>query len=239
MPIASSIHGRTSLKAHRKKSGTQDRAKPYGARWQRFASAFLANNPLCRYCLIRGRVKPATVVDHIMPHKGDMALFWMEDNHQALCAKCHNSTKAREENNPQRIPLYVQVNPVWCMVIAGPPASGKTTKAKHIRQERGGVVYDLDDIAQAHDLPIVRTWEQASTALHWRNYLMSKHDDTKGMIVIVSAPLVQDRTQFITRLGATVEMMDTPRQVCIDRATARGWPDPDVIEKWFATAGGG
>jgi 5-methylcytosine-specific restriction protein A len=30
------------------------------------------------------------VVDHVIPHKGDRALFWDEANNwQALCARCH------------------------------------------------------------------------------------------------------------------------------------------------------
>lgn len=28
---------------------------------------------------------PARVVDHITPHRGDVALFWDESNWQALC----------------------------------------------------------------------------------------------------------------------------------------------------------
>jgi 5-methylcytosine-specific restriction endonuclease McrA len=37
------------------------------------------------------------VVDHIIPHKGDKALFWDEKNWQPLCKYCHDSIKAKEE----------------------------------------------------------------------------------------------------------------------------------------------
>ncbi|WP_457799110.1 HNH endonuclease [Methylocystis sp. S23] len=40
---------------------------------------------------------PATIVDHIEPHKGDKALFWRHDNHQALCISCHSSRKQSQE----------------------------------------------------------------------------------------------------------------------------------------------
>ena len=33
---------------------------------------------------------PATVVDHIVPHRGDHALFWDEQNWQPLCKSCHD-----------------------------------------------------------------------------------------------------------------------------------------------------
>jgi len=48
-------------------------------------------------CEARGRVTPATVVDHITPHRGDMARFWDRENWQSLCAPCHDIDKARME----------------------------------------------------------------------------------------------------------------------------------------------
>jgi len=45
----------------------------------------------------RGRFELATVVDHIIPHRGDLGLFWDEENWQSLCGTCHNSAKHRQE----------------------------------------------------------------------------------------------------------------------------------------------
>ncbi|WP_343040029.1 HNH endonuclease signature motif containing protein [Methylocystis heyeri] len=45
---------------------------------------------------------PATVVDHITPHKGDIKLFWDRKNWQPLCEPCHNSRKQREERRRER-----------------------------------------------------------------------------------------------------------------------------------------
>lgn len=42
---------------------------------------------------LHGLARLATVVDHIIPHKGDRALFWDETNWQSLCGSC-NSIKA-------------------------------------------------------------------------------------------------------------------------------------------------
>lgn len=39
----------------------------------------------------------ASVVDHIKPHKKDPALFWDQENWQALCKPCHDSVKQKEE----------------------------------------------------------------------------------------------------------------------------------------------
>jgi 5-methylcytosine-specific restriction protein A len=69
----------------------------YGYRWQQARAAFLAANPLCRECEKEGRVTEATVVDHIIPHKGDETLFWDEaGNWQSLCVQHHNEKTAKE-----------------------------------------------------------------------------------------------------------------------------------------------
>lgn len=69
----------------------------YDYRWQQARKRFLHANPLCVYCEREGRVTPATVVDHIEAHRGDMKLFWDESNWQALCATHHSRDKQREE----------------------------------------------------------------------------------------------------------------------------------------------
>ena len=72
-------------------------ARGYDARWQRFRASFLASHPLCVMCLKQGLTTAATVVDHIIPHRGDRELFWREGNHQALCKTHHDSAKKAEE----------------------------------------------------------------------------------------------------------------------------------------------
>ena len=65
----------------------------YGRRWRKLRAAVLAAEPLCRYCKAQGRTTAATVVDHIRPHKGDVALFYDTANLQPLCKRCHDSHK--------------------------------------------------------------------------------------------------------------------------------------------------
>lgn len=84
-------------KQHDDRRGTAT-SRGYGTAWRKFRTVWLMDNPLCAYCLKLGKVTPATVVDHIVPHRGDMALFWQAGNHQSLCKRCHDSTKRREEN---------------------------------------------------------------------------------------------------------------------------------------------
>ena len=65
-------------------------ARGYDARWRKARKAFLLRRPLCAECLKNSVLTPATVVDHIVPHRGDHALFWNEQNWQPLCKDCHD-----------------------------------------------------------------------------------------------------------------------------------------------------
>jgi 5-methylcytosine-specific restriction protein A len=79
-----------------------DRQRPsaahrgYGGRWRRARLAFLTRHPLCASCQALRRVVPATVVDHLVPHRGDQRLFWDKRNWQGLCKSCHDAKTARE-----------------------------------------------------------------------------------------------------------------------------------------------
>lgn len=69
----------------------------YNSKWQGARADYLARHPLCVMCQTAGRLTPATVVDHVVPHKGDASRFWDQSNWQALCAPHHNSAKQSAE----------------------------------------------------------------------------------------------------------------------------------------------
>ncbi len=69
----------------------------YGRKWQSARESFLRQNPLCVDCLKEGRYEPATVVDHVIPHKGDQRLFWDRTNWAALCKPHHDAKTARDD----------------------------------------------------------------------------------------------------------------------------------------------
>jgi hypothetical protein len=71
------------------------------AGWQRRRAHQLAVEPLCRLCLERGIVTPATVADHDPPHRGDLTAFKLGPL-RSLCAECHNRLDA---NNAPRAPV--------------------------------------------------------------------------------------------------------------------------------------
>lgn len=84
-----------SLPSDRRKTAERG----YGAKWQRARAAFLAANPLCAEHKRLGRLVPSTVVDHKIPHRNDLKLFWDRKNWQPLCKHCHDSHKQRLEKS--------------------------------------------------------------------------------------------------------------------------------------------
>jgi 5-methylcytosine-specific restriction enzyme A len=63
----------------------------YDGKWRKARIRFLALNPICVICLREGKVTAATVVDHIVAHKGNKDLFWDRSNWQAACKPCHDA----------------------------------------------------------------------------------------------------------------------------------------------------
>lgn len=72
-------------------------ARGYGRDWQKARAAYLAEHPLCVDCQARGLIRSATVVDHVVPHKGDQAIFWDVGNWQGLCTPCHDRKTATRD----------------------------------------------------------------------------------------------------------------------------------------------
>lgn len=69
-------------------------------RWKTRRARQLAYEPLCRMCAQAKRLTPATVADHVVPHRGDETLFF-DGELQSLCDaypwRCHSSRKQKIE----------------------------------------------------------------------------------------------------------------------------------------------
>jgi 5-methylcytosine-specific restriction enzyme A len=68
------------------------RLNPANKRFRWMRSAFLNQHPMCAWCI----TEPATVLDHITPHRGIPHLFWDQRNWQGLCVACHGRKTAQE-----------------------------------------------------------------------------------------------------------------------------------------------
>lgn len=83
-------------------------ARGYTYRWQQDSQAFLLLHPLCQCedCARLGRFRPSKVVDHKVPHRGDMNLFWDRSNWQAMAKQCHDAKTAREDGGMGNRPRH-------------------------------------------------------------------------------------------------------------------------------------
>jgi len=71
------------------------RERGYNWEWQKARKEYLERHPFCRF----GCGRLATLVDHVIPHKGSPRLFWDRTNWQPLCTPCHSREKQRRERN--------------------------------------------------------------------------------------------------------------------------------------------
>jgi 5-methylcytosine-specific restriction endonuclease McrA len=90
-------------------------ARGYGYKWQQARAGFLRENPWCHRCLLEAGIAtidpvqaltecqrlrvvppPADLVDHRIPHRGDMKLFWDRNNWEPMCTRHHSGEKQRE-----------------------------------------------------------------------------------------------------------------------------------------------
>jgi 5-methylcytosine-specific restriction enzyme A len=79
-----------------RKTSTQ---RGYGYRWQKASAAYLRAHPVAVdwFGTHQGRVYAAEVVDHKVPHRGDMELFWDSTNWQGLTKVDHDRKTATED----------------------------------------------------------------------------------------------------------------------------------------------
>ena len=104
-------HTRVEVQVDNRRRGSAA-SQGYGARWRAYRLWYLANYPCCgdraedapttrdSQCLALGRLRRATVVDHVRPVTGPTdPSFFEEKAHQALCASCHDAKRQRERRH--------------------------------------------------------------------------------------------------------------------------------------------
>lgn len=62
--------------------------------WREKSKAFLIKYPTCVQC-----GKQSKIADHIVPHRGNLNLFYDDGNLQPLCWSCHSRKTLKENNN--------------------------------------------------------------------------------------------------------------------------------------------
>lgn len=239
---------RKANREYDKSRGTA-RQRGYSAKWDKFARAWLVSHPLCEYCASAGRITVAELVDHIVPHRGDIDAFWPGEGQDpsqffaASCKPCHDGPKQRAEARAAKTGKDVRTYLVrWGMLPAGfpgsnpdaeipnagavcvfgPPAVGKTTWARRWASERpGAVVYDLNEIAFDVGLPRYgRTMDQDRAAIAARNLRILGHLENRHVAFIADAPTQRERFYWLQRFNATSCLLTLPRDALVTRVNA-------------------
>lgn len=91
-------------RADRERNARHDQRRPsarergYDAKWDRERAAYLTFHSTCLHCHMR----PATIVHHIIAHRGDRSLFWNRSNWMPVCQPCHDGPIQRRERARER-----------------------------------------------------------------------------------------------------------------------------------------
>ena len=94
----SAVPGKDYCEKHIAMQGQKDKRKMFTKRgkssqyhhlyetseWRKRRAMFLKKYPRCFIC-----GAPATIADHIIPHRGDLTLFYDDNNLQPMCQRCH------------------------------------------------------------------------------------------------------------------------------------------------------
>lgn len=201
--------------------------------WKQRRQDQFQREPLCRMCPDQSK-QVATIADHIVPHRGDYALFWFGEL-QSLCKSCHDTKKQRAEKRvgrsglsagmeQLRLPRGLRRSAVPLTIVCGPPASGKSTYVKE-RAGPGDLVIDLDAIrfGSAWARRRVTTSEELREALVRRNDMLRRLSDPDGFNrawFIVAAGQRRERLHWQAMLGGELVVLKASADVCIERIRA-------------------
>lgn len=215
--------------------------------WKKMRRAHRDRYPLCARCEREGRITPATLVHHKVPHRGDWDLFVSGDNLESSCDACHNRVEQSVEvrgydrgvgadgwpNDPRHplnadrprysLPRGLAPSAVPVHLVCGPPCSGKTTLARRMAAPED-VVIDLDAVAAEMGADRYSLGgRRLRAALRRRDELLRALAGRRygEAWVIVSAPAREERRLWAAALGrVTLHELDASREECLRRTRA-------------------
>lgn len=98
MPKKPAIFKSSRVKGRQHQGRESSHKRGYDRNWRKARAEFLSLNPLCVCKGSEPRCNQvATVVDHKIPHKGDMRAFWVRSNWQSMSKVCHDIKTATKD----------------------------------------------------------------------------------------------------------------------------------------------
>lgn len=218
------------------------KARGYGRRWERSRKDFLKQpeNAICAMCLKSDRTTPAVLVDHIIPHKGDDALFWDRDNWQGLCRPCHDEKSKLEQSGWLYGENMAKRSNTKVVVVYGPPGAGKSYHVT-MNAKVGHLIWDFDEIIRAMsacDLHY-RPKGFVSIAIYLRESLFQRLKMPNDISVawIIATRMTESKRDIFIRDFVDPEfvVMETPKLECRRRMGGRITDElVGKIAQWWA-----
>lgn len=161
----------------------------------------------------------------------DVSISLNPNNVKLVHFKCHNLIHKRFGYKPRKR-VYL---------VYGAPCSGKTTFVEDTAQP-SDLVYDIDKLWAA-----VRACSSGSNAkpneiksnvFALRDTLLdnikTRYGKWNNAYIIGGYPLVGERERLIDTLGIDkAVLIDTPKEICLERAKLKGEAWTEYVERWF------
>ncbi|MCQ8781709.1 HNH endonuclease [Mangrovibrevibacter kandeliae] len=110
------------------------RSRGYTTEWDRLRDDYIRERPSCEECLRRGFLRPAVVVDHMVPIRCDPARRLDASNLDSLCDDHHNGWKRRLEQFAEQT-RQVEMLPIWIKQAETRPAGFQITRTGPINAD--------------------------------------------------------------------------------------------------------
>lgn len=198
---------------------------------------------LCEYCGMP-IVKAYDCIGH---HKieltddnyNDVMIALNPDNIQLIHFRCHNEIHKRFGFSGTRKPQEVYI--VW-----GSPCSGKSTWVNSVA-EKNDIILDIDKLWSAVKSESCGEFYKPNAL---KDNVFALRDSMLDMIrvrrgrwqnayVIGGYPFETDRERTAALLGARLIFIDTPKEVCLQRAAEKGGDWKKFVESWWERAAPG
>lgn len=164
-------------------------------RWRDASKRFLTLNPLCLHCERQKKITPSSETDHIIPHKGNLSLFWDHSNWQPLCKVCHSLKTSGETRSITKYPT-----------VYNKPICGVTIICTPLCWDYLPYIRELH-----HTKPMyVVVSQQPNATLQQHNEFIKEintlhqYDAHTHVYVVVDEPLPKVRNHYAHQLNANV-----------------------------------
>lgn len=163
----------------------------------------------------------------------DVSISLNEDNIELIHFKCHNKHHHRFGYQGQRTPQKV-------FIVYGPPCAGKTTWVKEVSTP-DDLIVDIDRLYAAVRCESCDSYEKPNAVKNnvfaIRDTLLdnikTRYGRWQNAYVIGGFPYRSERERMETKLNASSIYINTPKEICLERAKLRPSEWERYVLDWY------